>query len=97
VLVFGLNHTAVPALVDVPLATFAVTGLTLAVLAAGLLRERPPAAGTPRRRWIAGAALVCTAVIAALSAHQRFLSYRAYDARFSSDGVELAGTLYSPS
>jgi hypothetical protein len=96
-LFFTLNLTAVPVIMDVPLATVVIATLAATALLVGVLRERRRATGAGRARpGLGGAALLVVLIIAWLSVQARFMSYRADEAHFSNGGVELAGTLYSP-
>jgi pimeloyl-ACP methyl ester carboxylesterase len=94
---FILNRTALPVVMDVSLASVLLATLAAAVLCSGVLREINDAAGVARGRLgLAGAAFLVILTIAARSVQERFLSYRAEEARFSNDSVNLAGTMYAP-
>lgn len=92
-----LNRTALPAVVDTPLATVAVASLAALVLIAGVRQETRRAAAVRRGRLTSGAAAILAVLgIAAVSAQERFFSYRTHEVRFSNEAVDLAGTLYEP-
>lgn len=96
-LLFALNSTAIPAVVDTPLATLVVATLGTGILVTAVVRESGRAANVPRGRlWVGVVALVGTAVLAFQSVHHRFLSYRSEEVRFRNEDVDLAGTLYTP-
>jgi pimeloyl-ACP methyl ester carboxylesterase len=96
-LLFTLNLTAVPVVMDVPLASVLIGAVAAAVLCVGVLRERKNATAVARARMgLGGAGLVVVLMIAARSGQERFLSYRADEVRFSNDSVNLSGTLYAP-
>ncbi len=96
-LFFALNLTAMPVLVELPLASLVIAPVAAIALIAGLLRERRRPMGVRRVRFGLGAvALLGVLFVAALSAQERLLSYRAEEVRFENNGVDLAGTLYKP-
>lgn len=95
-LIFALNATALPAVVDVPFVTMAVASVAAAVLAVGVTREVGRSDRVRWRLWMGAIALAGTLGLVAQSAQRRFLSYRSREVTFSNENVTLAGTLYVP-
>lgn len=96
-MIFALNATAVPVVIDLPLAALVVAALGAVVLVAGVAREAGQGADTGRwRLWVGVVALVGAAGLVAQSVYHRFLSYRSEEVSFSNDAVDLAGSLYRP-
>lgn len=93
---FAMNLTAVPAVVDVPLATLVTAALAAVVLVAALLRASRATRAARVHSGLGGVALLLVLICGALSLKERLLSYQAVEAHFSNEGVDLVGTLYLP-
>ena len=92
-----LNVTAVPVVLDVPLAGLVLSTAATATLLVGLSRERHRGMAAARlRRWLGVACLPIALGVAAWSTHDRFMTYRADEVRFRNGDVSLAGTVFSP-
>src|SRR3990172_4859041 len=72
---FALKLTAVPVVMDAPLATLVIATFATAALFLAVLRERRGATGDGRARFgLGGTALVFVLIIAGLSVQERFTS-----------------------
>ncbi|HUG42926.1 MAG TPA: alpha/beta fold hydrolase, partial [Acidobacteriota bacterium] len=92
-----LSRTALRVVIDMPLVSLAIAVSAALALLAGLLRGlRRPTGVKPIRIALGAVALIGVLLVAASAMQERFLSYRASEARFSNDGIELVGTLYRP-
>lgn len=92
--VLALNYTAVPVILNVPLASLVIAGMAVVFLALHMLRMR--AKRTTATRRVNAACLAAALAIAAVTAQMSFLSFAQEDIVFHNGEVALSGTLYLP-
>ncbi|MEJ2145109.1 MAG: alpha/beta hydrolase [Acidobacteriota bacterium] len=94
-LFFSLGYTAVPVVADVSLVAMTAAAIAIAALSGSLLVARRVRRGGYRRTAVLF--LSCLAlVLVALTAQERFLSYRLVEFPFRNGPIELAGSLFLP-
>lgn len=94
---FALDRTAIPVVIDMPLASLAIVVPAAIALLAGIRGELSrPAGASPVPIALGSVALIAVLFIGASAIQQRFLSYRASEAVFNNNGVRLVGTIYRP-
>lgn len=96
VLIFAMNYTAMPVVLDVPLIALVFAGVAGIFLAIALFCYRVSFPGARTSIGIAAVGLLGALGIAILSAHLKFFSFEREDLRFTNGTFELAGTLYLP-
>lgn len=96
VLIFAMNYTAMPVVLDVPLIALAFALVAGILLAIALFRFTASLSGANSSIAIAAVGLMGAFAIAILSAYLKFFSLEREDIRFTNGAFELAGTLYLP-
>lgn len=92
----ALYFTAVPVILDLPLVSLAIAVLAIPLLVLALWRDLKGPGSRTFGFKLGTIALIVSLGVVALSVDLTVLSYRAREIHFRNDGVELAGTVYTP-